>query len=161
MERNDQAGRRRLVRRPEGQVIGGVAAGIGEYIGVDPTVVRIALVIAAFVFDFWVVAVAYIAALIIIPEERRPMTRESGDSEGTITLEPDPKDSASYRPKRHGSQGLFWVGLLITAYGLYWLAEEFFGVSQYFSLVRKVSFGTLLILIGVYLIFRRRPKQEG
>lgn len=48
--------------------IGGVCGGIGEYLGIDPTLVRLALIILMFAFGTGLLA--YLIAWIIIP--RRP-----------------------------------------------------------------------------------------
>lgn len=157
MEKNDSNRGRRMVRRPEGQVIGGVAAAIADYLGIDATIVRLAWVIAAFAFHFWAVAVAYIVALIIIPEERGSASDPVARDGQTITLEPEPGKETSYRPRERSNQGLFWVGILVTFFGLYLLAEQLIpGMSRYIDLAREVSFGALLILVGVFLIFRRK-----
>lgn len=50
------------------KMICGVCAGIGEYLGVDPTVVRLLWVIFS-VMSFGTGLLAYIVAAIIIPEE--------------------------------------------------------------------------------------------
>jgi phage shock protein C len=56
------------LRRPvHGRMLAGVAAGIADYFGVDPTIVRIALVVATF-FGGAGIAV-YLAGWLLIPEE--------------------------------------------------------------------------------------------
>lgn len=49
-------------------MIAGVAGGLGEYLGIDPTVIRLLIVLSLFLGVFPTV-VAYIAAWAIIPEE--------------------------------------------------------------------------------------------
>lgn len=51
-------GRRFEVDKANGK-IAGVCAGIGEHLGVDPTIVRIGFVIAAAVGSLWLALVAY------------------------------------------------------------------------------------------------------
>lgn len=60
---------KRLYRVREGRMIAGVCGGIAAYFGVDPTVVRVAWAIAS-CFAFAGV-LAYIAAVLIIPEQPR------------------------------------------------------------------------------------------
>ncbi|MGH2457660.1 MAG: PspC domain-containing protein [Chloroflexota bacterium] len=57
-----------LHRSRENRMIAGVAGGLGEYLGVDPTVVRLLIVLSLLVGVFPTV-VAYVAAWAIIPEE--------------------------------------------------------------------------------------------
>ena len=49
-------------------MIAGVCAGIGEYLGLDPTVIRLLWVLLTF-FSGGVGVLAYIIAWIIIPEK--------------------------------------------------------------------------------------------
>jgi phage shock protein C len=56
------------LRRPvHGRMLAGVAAGLADYLGVDETLVRIAIVVAAF-FGGAGIAV-YLAGWLLIPEE--------------------------------------------------------------------------------------------
>jgi phage shock protein C len=48
-------------------MVGGVAGGVAEYFGIDPTIVR--LIWALFVFAYGTGLLAYILAWIIVPEE--------------------------------------------------------------------------------------------
>lgn len=59
---------KRLMKSRENKMICGVCGGIGEYLGVDPTVVRVLWV----VFSIFGGAglLAYILAAIIIPEDK-------------------------------------------------------------------------------------------
>jgi phage shock protein C len=64
----DQSGRRRLVRLPDHGTLGGVCAGIAEYLDADVTLVRFVAVILSIVPGSIVGGiVAYLAALLIMP----------------------------------------------------------------------------------------------
>lgn len=58
---------RRLTRRRDDRMIAGVCSGVADYVGMDPTLVRLLTVVAA-IFSVGAVAVAYIAAWILMPE---------------------------------------------------------------------------------------------
>jgi len=58
---------KRLTRRPDDRMVAGVCSGVADYLGLDPTLVRLLAVVAA-VFSGGAVAVAYIAAWILMPE---------------------------------------------------------------------------------------------
>ena len=58
---------KRLLRSKKNKVIAGVCAGIGDYFGVDPTVIRLLWVVFTF-FSFGAGVLAYIVAWVIIPE---------------------------------------------------------------------------------------------
>ena len=61
------AGRRPLRRAYQGRMLAGVCAGIGDYLGVDTTIVRVAF--AVFTFLGGAGIPAYLACLLLIPEE--------------------------------------------------------------------------------------------
>jgi phage shock protein PspC (stress-responsive transcriptional regulator) len=58
---------RRLTRRRDDRMIAGVCSGVADYLGIDPTVVRLAAVVGA-IFSVGAVAVAYLVAWILMPE---------------------------------------------------------------------------------------------
>ena len=59
---------KQLYRSRENRMIGGVCGGLGEYLGVDPTLVRIGFILGSLLG--WVVALGliYLVMLIIVPE---------------------------------------------------------------------------------------------
>ncbi|GAA4712544.1 PspC domain-containing protein [Nocardioides conyzicola] len=58
---------KRLTRRRDDRMVGGVSSGIADYLGLDPTLVRL-LVVVATIFTGGTAALAYIAAWILMPE---------------------------------------------------------------------------------------------
>jgi phage shock protein C len=58
--------RRRLTRSQRESMVGGVAGGIAEYLDVDPTIVRLLLVLGAFVTGPGV-ALLYLVAWFVVP----------------------------------------------------------------------------------------------
>ena len=56
---------KKLYRSKKDRVFAGVCGGIGEYLGVDPTVIRLLAVILGFTGSS---VLAYIVAAILIPE---------------------------------------------------------------------------------------------
>ena len=77
------AGYKKLCRSRDNRIIGGVCGGLGEYLGVDPTAIRLIYIILALWFGSGILA--YIIFLILVPEE--PV-------DSTIT----PKESNSQEP---------------------------------------------------------------
>jgi phage shock protein PspC (stress-responsive transcriptional regulator) len=59
---------RRLLRSRTNRQLTGVCGGIAEYAGIDATVVRVGVVVAT-LFTGGVVALAYLLAAVLIPEE--------------------------------------------------------------------------------------------
>lgn len=56
-----------LTRSASNRMIAGVCAGLGEYLGIDPTIVRL-LTILAFFTGFGGIAIVYLMA-IVVPEQ--------------------------------------------------------------------------------------------
>jgi phage shock protein C len=59
---------KKLLRSRKSRMIAGVCAGLGEYLDVDPTIIRLLWVLFTF-FSFGAGILAYIIAWIIIPEK--------------------------------------------------------------------------------------------
>ncbi len=57
---------KRLVRRTPDKMLGGVCGGLADYLGVDPTLVRVLAVLAAFV-SLGTAVVAYVVAWALMP----------------------------------------------------------------------------------------------
>ena len=58
----------RLYRSKKERMLGGVCGGLGEFLDVDPTVIRLVWVVVT-VFSMGIGIFAYLLAWIIIPEE--------------------------------------------------------------------------------------------
>ncbi len=59
---------RKLIRSKDNRMIAGVCAGLGEYLGIDPTIVRL-LVVLAFFTGFGGIALVYLIMALVIPEQ--------------------------------------------------------------------------------------------
>jgi phage shock protein PspC (stress-responsive transcriptional regulator) len=58
---------RRLVRSTDDRMLGGVCAGVADYLGVDVTIVRLLTVVGT-VLGFGSLIVAYVVAWLLMPE---------------------------------------------------------------------------------------------
>jgi phage shock protein C len=58
---------KRLYRSRDNRMIGGVAGGLGEYLGMDPTIVRLIFILLAFGVGSGVLA--YLVMMLVVPEE--------------------------------------------------------------------------------------------
>ena len=61
-------GDKRLTRSTSDRMIAGVCAGLGDYLGIDPTIIRL-LAILAFFTGFGGIALVYLVMMIVIPEQ--------------------------------------------------------------------------------------------
>jgi len=57
-----------LTRSTSNRMIAGVCAGLGEYLGIDPTIVRL-LTVLAFFTGFGGIAIVYLVMALIVPEQ--------------------------------------------------------------------------------------------
>jgi len=59
---------KQLTRSTSNRMIAGVCAGLGDYIGIDPTIVRL-LTVLAFFTGFHGIAIVYLVMAIVVPEQ--------------------------------------------------------------------------------------------
>ncbi len=59
---------RRLVRRTDDNMLGGVCSGLADHLGLDPTLVRVLTVLVT-VLGFGSVFIAYLIAWVIVPKD--------------------------------------------------------------------------------------------
>lgn len=67
---------KKLYRSRNDRMMGGVCAGLGQYLKVDPTVVRIVAVLALFL-TFSTAGFVYLALWLLIPEEPVPLESDT------------------------------------------------------------------------------------
>ena len=58
----------RLRRSRDDRMVGGVLAGVAEYFGTDPTIIRVLYAIFGVLTGVWPAVVVYVIAMIVIPE---------------------------------------------------------------------------------------------
>jgi phage shock protein PspC (stress-responsive transcriptional regulator) len=63
---------KRLERKLKGRWVAGVCAGVADYFGIDPVIVRVAFVVASIIWGLGVLA--YLAAWVLVPEEGEPVS---------------------------------------------------------------------------------------
>jgi phage shock protein C len=60
---------KRLYRSRSDRMISGVCGGLGNYLNIDPTVIRVLFVLVGFITGFLPGIIAYLVLLFIVPEE--------------------------------------------------------------------------------------------
>lgn len=134
---------RRLYRSRRDDWLGGVAGGLADYFDTDPTLIRIAFVVAAFI-SAGVAVVAYVVAWIVIPEAHEGFT--GGTADGA------PR-------RRSGATGaLIWGGLLIVAGTLVLLSQLDLDID---FPPWEVGLSVALILVGVLMLIEARRGFNG
>ncbi|MFH1402751.1 MAG: PspC domain-containing protein [Candidatus Altiarchaeota archaeon] len=61
---------KKLFRSRKDRVFTGVLGGVGEYLGVDPNVVRVVYIILTFLSGIGPLLLAYLLMVIVVPEEK-------------------------------------------------------------------------------------------
>jgi phage shock protein C len=117
-----------LYRSCRNKMVAGVASGIGEYFGIDPTLVR--LIWAVFLlsgFGF----VAYLLAWIIIPLDPSCESRTTGPEEIRQQAEKFAGEvrKAAKESKKGRDNTVFWFGIIVVALGLVLIIENVAGIG--------------------------------
>jgi phage shock protein C len=127
---------RRLYRSRTNRVIGGVCGGLGEYLGVDPVVVRLIWAIAFFLGG--VGFIAYIICLVVIPQTPAGLTQVPVTYTSPATL------------------GIIIGAVIIIAGGLLLLGNIFQWSWHWGWWLWSILLPLALIGLGVFLIIRKR-----
>ncbi|MET0903466.1 MAG: PspC domain-containing protein [Acidimicrobiales bacterium] len=144
-----------LARSGENRIVAGVAGGVGRYVGVDPTAVRLALVVLTFTNGIG--AILYLAGWALLPDDdpgaspppaRRP-TMERTVGLGLLTL------GAVLLFGRAGlvlPSGVVWaVVLSAIGFGLVWSHTDEDDRSR--SLLWRAGVGGILLVVGLGVLF--------
>ncbi|WP_025027447.1 PspC domain-containing protein [Caldalkalibacillus mannanilyticus] len=153
---------RRLYKSRNNKVIDGVCAGIADHFAIDPVLIRLIWVLSFFFGGTGIIA--YIIAMLIIPEEPKARTKEKPmadpqseqskqmDTEKSINHE-EAKEYSPYHstqtshspyytvdselppdPTKRGYSSLIF-GLILVFFGAVLLAEKLFGISINFRTI--------------------------
>ncbi len=60
---------KKLTRPKEGRMMGGICVGLGRYLGIDPTIIRVIVVLIALCTVIIPCLIAYLVICFVIPEE--------------------------------------------------------------------------------------------
>ena len=136
---------KRLYRSKTDRMLGGVCGGLGEYLGIGPTFIRLFFFVMVFGggAGFWI----YVLLWILVPERGVETSKDIGDRMRNIGEE---FSTAVNQP--HPKSGLIIGGGLILM-GIFWMVERL-NLPWLWWWDFDVLWPALLILGGVVLIFR-------
>jgi phage shock protein C len=158
---------RRLYRSRTDTVLGGVAAGLANYLNADPALVRIAWAIlvpltggAAFL--------AYIIAWVVVPEEpegwvdpadasRAPASDEAsgaGDAPADAPVYAASTPTAAPRSRSDGAGAAFIIGIGLVILGIWFLVREYLPPIDWSLVWPVVLIGTGALILVISM--RRR-----
>lgn len=146
---------KRLYKSRKDKVISGICAGIGEYFGIDPVLIR---VIAVLLFFFGGVGViAYIVGMIIIPVE--PLQADNNEKKETEKKE-TPKEESS--ENKHIDSGALIIGIVFLIAGFMFLMRNFNFFDFHFwwikDQIRLFFWPGILVALGVLLVLKGSKK---
>lgn len=134
---------KKIYRSRMEKVFGGVCGGLGNYLDIDPVLIRVIFVVAALFNGFGLLA--YIILWVIIPEEpfvfpgKNPETG-TGDEQANTQTPPPPVQTST-------DSGRIIAGAFLIGIGLLFFSHKFF----YFLHIRDIlPIG--LIIIGVLIL---------
>jgi phage shock protein C len=141
---------RRLYRCRHDRRLAGVAAGVAEFFGLDPTLVRVLWFLSIFFYGLGLLL--YIGMAIIVPLE--PVSAEAAGEAGQAAIEPE---GHRHAPRGNGPWTTF-IGLALILFGSLALIDRFLpGLDVEHIIVPAFAIG-----IGAFLLARaiRREPME-
>ena len=146
----------KLYRSKSNRILFGVCGGIAEYLKVDATWIRLALVLIT-LSNYGTAAIAYIIAAIIIPENPHEKTGKGSKDQleevaddVKIKLQETVKTADKTMKNHHAEKPRIILGLILVFIGLVALANKFL---PEFDILRL--WPIIIIIIGLGIIAKR------
>ncbi len=161
--------RERLYRSTKQKVIGGVCSGLGDYLNIDPVIVRVVFILLTIFNGVGILVYLVMWAIIPLDRDNRPDVsfnkQEKSKTEGDTFTIVDDTDEKQETPKTENnsneftieednkdesksSVGRIVIGGALILFGTMFLAERFFCWFNFGDFMP-----TLLILIGLALLW--------
>lgn len=137
-----------LHRSRRNRIFGGVAAGLGEYLNIDPIIVRVLFVASIFLSGIGILL--YIILWIVVPEANLLATFSTENVKGPDLSEEIKADNifnGEYQARKKNN-GNIVIGIIMIIVGLFFLGVEVFSFLNFSDL-----FPILAIGIGGALIY--------
>jgi len=150
---------KKLYRSRNKKVIAGIAGGLGDYIGVDPVIIRIILILITIINGIGILI--YIIMWIVIQEEPGKNTAknnpgvDTGGSKSEETLGSNIDNPQNIVTPESSTKGRVVFGAILIGIGLMFLFEKFIPSFDF-----EVLFSVGVILLGIFLIFNSFNKSE-
>ena len=137
---------KRFERSATNKVIGGVCAGLADYLNMDVTLVRVLFVVAALCgsFGFWL----YIILWIVAPSQRVIGFNSQNDEPVEINVVED--------DKKGFQKGAVVTAIILIGIGLLALIDNFMPIDWIWKL-----WPVILIALGIVIIMNTQKKQNN
>lgn len=136
---------KRLYRSRTDRMIGGVCGGLGEYFGVDPTLLRLAFVLVTLAGGAGILI--YLVLLIVLPE--KPQELPAGEGVPALTTEVTGTGASTEERVRNA----MLLGVILILVGFVFLLRNL-GINLFAWFRGDLVWPLLLILGGFLLIVR-------
>ena len=148
-EKSEQTKPVRLYRSETDKVIGGVAGGLGDYFGVDSTLIRLIFVLLTIFGGSGVLL--YFILWLVMPSESQVMPGNEHIRRNAQEIRSKAESFAnSFRGTSRRNDTRFWGGIIVITLGLMFLLDNF-GI--------RFNFGHLwplwLIVLGLVILMRK------
>ncbi len=135
----------RLERIINDRVLGGVCSGLGYYLNIDPTIIRLIFCISFFVFGIGLFV--YIILWIAMPA--------NNEGKASVSKEGSENENIQNRRQASSGNGNMTIGIILIALGILLLACNFIPTLS----LRKL-WPFAIVAIGITLIVNALKKKE-
>jgi|SRR5579872_994193 len=146
--KNSNVNTNNLYRSTKNELIAGVCSGIGEYLKIDPTLVRIIFVLLAIIHGIGIIF--YLILWLIIPTTENSNLK--GDEKFKINADEIKQKAIQYSSSfDRDNEGKFWFGIIIIILGAIFL----FNNLGIFQIDLGKLWPILLIIFGFFLLTKK------
>jgi phage shock protein C len=139
-----------ISRSRQNRILGGVAAGLAEYLSIDPLVARILFVVSGFFSGIGILL--YLIMWIVIPEEKTINYSATDNINNNDTTSDSGINFTMPQKKNNNGQLIF--GIILILIGVFFLGAEVFSFLNFEDLLP-----ILLVGFGIYLLWNSKKKR--
>ena len=139
-----------LRRNTEAGMITGVCAGMADYFEIDVALVRVLFILFVFITSGVGILIYFLLALVVPAAETTAKSSDIGDNVQSV--------AADVRKNISGSNFRNTLGVTLIVIGGLLLIDQF--VSLWVAIRWELVWPIILIVIGVWLLFRRTSREE-
>ncbi|MCK5456888.1 MAG: PspC domain-containing protein [Melioribacteraceae bacterium] len=154
-----------ISRSRQNRIFGGVAAGLGEYLTIDPIVVRVLFVVSVIFSGIGILL--YLIMWIVIPEEKFDFdntysdsskdseNEDKGEDKGTSTNADTSTENINFtfhQEKKKNGKVIF--GIILIIIGMFFLGIEIFSFLNFADLLPVILIG-----LGITLLWKSKNNR--
>lgn len=147
----------KLYRSRTQKVLGGVCGGLGEYLNLDPVLIRVVFVVLAFFHGFGLIL--YVIMLVIVPQKpivwQMPGETSPIDTSTNVSTDEAQQSTAfeTTHVKQEPSKGKVIAGIVLIVLGIIFLFENIWPIFDF-----ENFFPLILVGIGIVILWNALRK---